>query len=122
MPPFPVTALARRVAVFAALTGLIATAPVPAQLLTGRELAHSQERGNCLACHRMPADSGAQTEADMGPVLEHMRERFPDRQRLRQRIWDARAFNPDTIMPPYGRHRILTEEEIDRVVDYIHGL
>jgi len=25
-------------------------------------------------------------------------------------------------MPPYGRHRILTEQEIDQVVDYLHGL
>jgi len=25
-------------------------------------------------------------------------------------------------MPPYGRHRILTEEEIDLVVDFIHTL
>ena len=24
--------------------------------------------------------------------------------------------------PPYGRHRILTEEEIDLVVDFIHTL
>lgn len=90
--------------------------------LPGRRVAHDQERGNCLACHRMPADPSAETNADMGPALENIRQRYPDRARLRQRIWDARAFNPDTIMPPYGRHRILTEEEIDQVVDYVHGL
>lgn len=88
----------------------------------GRRVAQDQERGNCLACHRMPSDPGAETNADMGPTLENIRKRFPERDRLRRQIWDARAFNPDTIMPPYGRHRILTEEEIDQVVDYIHGL
>ena len=90
--------------------------------LPGRAVAHDQERGNCLACHRIPADPGAETLATMGPPLEDIRHRFPDRAQLRQRIWDARAFNPETIMPPYGRHRILTEEEIDQVVDYLHGL
>ena len=37
-------------------------------------------------------------------------------------IFGFMCLNPDTIMPPYGRHRILTEEEIDRVVDYVQGL
>ena len=90
--------------------------------LSGRELAHSQEKGNCLACHRMPADPGAETHATMGPILRDIQRRYPDRSELRARIWDARRFNPDTIMPPYGRHRILTEDEIDRVVDYVSGL
>jgi len=101
---------------------VIGMMPVVAADLPGRQVTHDQERGNCLACHRMPADPGAETHADMGPILENIRQRFPDRDRLRQQIWDARAFNADTIMPPYGRHRILTEEEIDQVVDYVHGL
>lgn len=90
--------------------------------LPGRAIAHDQEKGNCLACHRMPADPGAETLATLGPVLENVKRRYPDRAALRAQIWDARAKNPDTIMPPYGRHRILTEAEIDLVVDYIHGL
>jgi len=89
---------------------------------TGRALAHDQEKGNCLACHRMPSDAGAETAANLGPPLENVKRRYPDRAQLRAQIWDARVKNPDTIMPPYGRHRILTEAEIDLVVDYIHGL
>jgi sulfur-oxidizing protein SoxX len=106
----------------AAILLLTATFGVHAAEPPGRVVAHDQERGNCLACHRIPADPGAETLATMGPPLEDIRHRFPDRAQLRQRIWDARAFNPETIMPPYGRHRILTEEEIDQVVDYLHGL
>ena len=29
---------------------------------------------------------------------------------------------PDTVMPPFGKHRILTGEEIDLIVDYIQTL
>jgi sulfur-oxidizing protein SoxX len=28
--------------------------------------------------------------------------------------------NPNTIMPPFGRHWILSEDEIDAVVAYIY--
>jgi sulfur-oxidizing protein SoxX len=70
----------------------------------------------------MPNDPGAETAATLGPVLQDVKRRFPGRAELRAHIWDASAKNPGTIMPPYGRHRILTEAEIDLVVDYIHGL
>ena len=51
-----------------------------------------------------------------------MKMRYPDRDALREQIWDAAIKNPDTRMPPFGRNRILTEEEIDLVTDYIHSL
>jgi sulfur-oxidizing protein SoxX len=41
---------------------------------------------------------------------------------LRAQIWDPTARNPNTVMPPFGRHRILSEDEIDLIVDYIHTL
>jgi sulfur-oxidizing protein SoxX len=50
----------------------------------------------------------------------HMRERFPDRAVLRSQIWDSTVRNPDTVMPPFGKHKVLTEEEIDRIVDYLY--
>lgn len=88
----------------------------------GRLIAHGQEKGNCLACHRIPADATAETNANLGPVLENLTSRYADRASLRQQVWDASRANPDTIMPPYGRHRILTETEIDDVVEYLRGL
>lgn len=90
--------------------------------LPGRAIAHDQEKGNCLACHRMPADPGAETAATLGPALADIKRRYPDRAALRAQIWDASVKNPATIMPPYGRHRILTEAEIDLIVEYVHGL
>jgi sulfur-oxidizing protein SoxX len=111
--------------IFRVASSLVALSAACASLaadLPGRAIAHDQEKGNCLACHRMPADPGAETAANLGPPLEHVKRRYPDKSALRAQIWDARVKNPDTIMPPYGRHRILTEAEIDLVVDYIHGL
>jgi len=88
--------------------------------LNGREIAHDVFRGNCLACHQIPGDRTAVSLADIGPVLAQMRERFPDRAALRIQIWDSTVGNPQTVMPPFGKHKVLTEEEIDAVVDYIY--
>jgi len=49
-----------------------------------------------------------------------MRQRFPDRTLLRSQIWDATLRNPQTVMPPFGKHGILTEQEIDLVIDYLY--
>ena len=88
----------------------------------GRWLAHAIPKGNCLACHQMPGDASADSLANIGPPLLAMAQRFPDRARLREQIRDARRFNPDTVMPPFGTHRILTSEEIELVLDYLYTL
>jgi sulfur-oxidizing protein SoxX len=95
-------------------------AATSADIERGRQIAHDVYKGNCLACHRIPGDKEAITLANIGPPLVAMRERFPDRAALRAQIWDSTVRNPETVMPPFGRHRVLTEEEIDRVVDYIY--
>ena len=51
-----------------------------------------------------------------------MKLRFPDKAVLRAQVWDATERNPDSRMPPFGRHGILSEEEIDLIVDYIYSL
>lgn len=86
----------------------------------GRQIAHDVYKGNCLACHRIPGDPQAVTLANIGPPLSGMRERFPDRAALRAQIWDPTRRNPQTVMPPFGKHHVLSEEEIDLVVDYIY--
>lgn len=88
----------------------------------GRWLAHDVSKGNCLACHQMPGDSGADSLANIGPPLLAMAQRFPDRTRLREQVRDARRFNPETVMPPFGTHLILTSEEIELVLDYLYTL
>lgn len=82
----------------------------------GRALAFERSKGNCLACHSV---EGGELTGNYGPPLVMMKARFPDRAVLRAQIWDASIRITDTRMPPYGRHRILTEEEIDLVVDFL---
>lgn len=89
---------------------------------TGQELAFDNRKGNCLACHGMPSDAQAVTSTDIAPPLVAMKERFPDRANLYTQIWDATKAKTDTLMPPFGKHRILSEEEINKVVDYVYGL
>lgn len=86
----------------------------------GRELAHSYEKGNCLACHRIPWDPSAVTLATLGPPLVSVRNRFPLREKLRAQLWDSTVNNPNTIMPPFGRNGVLTSQEIEQIIDYIY--
>jgi len=108
----------------AAVLGHIAPASADRaeRIVAGARLSQDVFKGNCLACHAMPSDANAVTSANIGPPLVGIRARFPDREQLRRRIWDAGLVNPDTVMPPFGRHQILTPDEIDLIVDYLYTL
>ncbi len=82
----------------------------------GRTLAFAQPKGNCLACHWV---KGAKRPGNIGPPLVAMKVRFPEKSLLRERIWDQSRFNPTTVMPPFGRNQVLTEDEIDRIVEFV---
>jgi sulfur-oxidizing protein SoxX len=88
-------------------------------LAKGKELAFDRKKGNCLACHMI--DDG-DLPGNLGPPLLAMQARYPDRAVLRAQIWDSTVKNPRTTMPPFGRHGILSEQEIDLITDYIHSL
>ena len=75
----------------------------------------NRTKGNCAACHVINGISSG----NIGPALVTMRERFPDKAKLRAQIWDARVANPNSIMPPFGKHAILSEDEIDKVVEFL---
>lgn len=88
----------------------------------GRSLAFDRTKGNCLSCHAIPGEPKVEAPGNIGPPLVKMKERYPDRAKLRAKIWDETAVNPDSVMPPFGRNKILTEQEVDLVTDYIQGL
>lgn len=75
--------------------------------------------GNCTACHAILADSRV-VAGDIGPPFVDMKVRFPDIKKLNVAIQDQRAISPNTIMPPFGRNKILTPEQIDAVTQYIY--
>jgi sulfur-oxidizing protein SoxX len=107
------------VLVLARVGGLRAEQAVDQRLAAGKALAMARDKGNCLACH---AIADGELPGNIGPPLLYMRQRFPDKNELRAQIWDPTVRNPDTVMPPFGKHRILTGEEIDLIVDYIQTL
>jgi len=93
--------------------------PKAEALERGKAIAFDRNKGNCLACHVI---AGGELAGNYGPPLLLMKVRYPNKSDLRAQIWDAGVKDPTTRMPPYGRHRILTEAEIDLVVDFIHTL
>lgn len=97
----------------------LAAAQAPADALA---LYTRADKGRCIACHQLPQGSGPATRADLGPRLEGARMRELGRARLRELIEDPMRGNPETIMPPYGRHRILEAAEIQRLVEFLHAL
>ncbi len=94
----------------------------PAKEETGKQIAFNNKKGNCLACHGMPTVPDAQSTGLYGPPLIAMSARYPDKAKLRAQIWDATAANPSSSMIPFGKHKVLTEQEIDKVVDFVYGL
>lgn len=85
----------------------------------GKQVSENRKKGNCLACHVM--GDGA-SPGNIGPPLVAMKARFPDKAKLREQIWDATKKNPNSMMPPFGRHGVLTEQEVDAVVEYVYTL
>jgi sulfur-oxidizing protein SoxX len=49
-----------------------------------------------------------------------IKKRFPDRNELIAIVSDETKRNPLTVMPPFGRNLILTEQEINSVVDFLY--
>ncbi|MCL7751809.1 sulfur oxidation c-type cytochrome SoxX [Guyparkeria hydrothermalis] len=86
----------------------------------GKEIAFGRGAGNCLACHQM---KGGNLAGNIGPALIAMEARYPEREDLVAVLKDPRdKFGDQTIMPPFGANKILSDEEINNIVDYLYTL
>ena len=85
----------------------------------GQKLAFDRSKGNCLTCHVI---KGGNLPGSIGPELIDIKSKYPNREDLVAIITDETLRNPLTVMPPFGRNRILTEKEIDAVVDFLQTL
>lgn len=108
----------------AGLLAMVSAVPAVAdnhadQIAMGKAVYMGKSRGNCISCHAI-SDPDANLAGKQGPATVAMKARYPDKRTLRAQIWDATKNNPLTIMPPLGKHWILSEEEIDAVVEYIY--
>jgi sulfur-oxidizing protein SoxX len=85
----------------------------------GQKLAFDRAKGNCLSCHEI---KGGDLPGTIGPALKDIKHKFPDRKDLIAILTDETQRNPQTAMPPFGRNRILSEQEIDAIVDFLETL
>jgi L-cysteine S-thiosulfotransferase len=86
----------------------------------GRTLAFDRGRGGaCLACHVMP---GGAMPGNVGPDLSTIALWQRTDEWLYNYVYDARVYNPGTIMPPWGAHGVYSEEEIRDIVAYLKTL
>jgi len=85
----------------------------------GQSLAFDRGKGNCLTCHEI---KGGDLPGSIGPPLKDIKSKYPDRNELVAIVADETKRNPQTVMPPFGRNRILTEQEINAVVDFLQTL
>ena len=116
------TALSRTPVLFlllAVAAGLASPARAQSTVADGQKLAFDRGKGNCLTCHVI---KGGDLPGTIGPELKDMKARYPDRNELAAIIFDETKRNPQTMMPPFGRNRILTEQEISAIVDFLQTL
>jgi L-cysteine S-thiosulfotransferase len=85
----------------------------------GQKLAFDRGKGNCLTCHDI---KGGDLPGTIGPPLKDIKSKYPDRNELVAILTDETKRNPLTVMPPFGRNRILTEQEINAIVDFLQTL
>ena len=100
---------------------LASSSPASAQSAAaeGQKLAFDRGKGNCLTCHEI---KGGDFPGTLGPPLKDIKSKYPERSELVAIITDETRRNPQTMMPPFGRNRILTEQEINAVVDFLQTL
>jgi len=116
------TALAISTAVVAAPVSSVQAAEKAASAVEqGKKLAYSRSKGNCLACHM--AGEGAMP-GNIGPALIAMKLRYPDKQKLVDKVWGKPETQtvPNSMMPAFGQSGILSDDEINKIVDYIYTL
>ncbi|MGJ4888571.1 sulfur oxidation c-type cytochrome SoxX [Bradyrhizobium sp. HKCCYLR20261] len=101
-----------------AMSSFAAAAYAQSGATEGQKLAFDRSKGNCLTCHEI---KGGDLPGSIGPKLENLKAKY-DRTELIAILNDETVRNPLTVMPPFGRNRILTEQEISAIVDFLQTL
>ncbi len=115
----PVLIPALALALMTGVTALAGPARAQSAAAEGQKIAFDRSKGNCLTCHEI---KGGDLPGSIGPQLNDIKSKYPDRSDLVAIVTDETQRNPKTVMPPFGRNRILTEQEINAVVDFLQTL
>jgi len=115
------------------LAALIAGQAQAADVANGRRIVEDRATSACLLCHSGPFPA-PHLQGNIGPRLDGVGDRLTQEE-IRQRIVDPARFNPDTVMPAYGKTEglnrvgsawlnrpILTQGQIEDVVAFLSTL
>ena len=103
---------------------------LPGDVARGQTIVANRQEGLCLLCHSAPLGD-ARVQGNLAPSLAGAGVRWSASQ-LRQRVANARTFNPDSIMPSYAStvalnrvapallgQPLLNAQQIEDVVAYL---
>ena len=122
-----------KLAWLALAAALVPPAGAQGDAARGEAIALNRSQGLCVLCHAVPGQNPA-LQGTIGPPLAGVGGRL-DAHTLRQRLVAPERFNPDTVMPSYGRSTglqqvalaqrgkpLLTDGQIDDVVAWLATL
>jgi L-cysteine S-thiosulfotransferase len=97
--------------------------PVTRDAANGQKLVADRSRGgSCLACHVMGPAGGADLPGNVGPDLSQIGNAGREDEWLLNYVYDARVYNPQTVMPPWGTNGIFNDKEIGDIVAFLKTL
>jgi sulfur-oxidizing protein SoxA len=96
-------------------------APIEGDPAKGMQLAFDRARGgSCVACHVLGKNTPPQP-GNVGPDLSSVGATRGD-DWLFNYVYDPRTYNANSIMPPWGAHRIFNVAEIRDIVAFLKTL
>lgn len=97
--------------------------PITGDAAKGAKLVADRARGgSCLACHVMGPAGNADQPGNVGPDLSEIGNAGREDEWLFNYVYDARVYNPETVMPPWGGHGLFDDAEINDIVAFLKTL
>lgn len=99
------------------------SSPITGDAANGQKLVADRSRGgSCLACHVMGPAGNADLPGNVGPDLSEIGNAGREDEWLFNYVNDARVYNPETVMPPWGSHGLFNDAEINDIVAFLKTL
>ncbi len=96
--------------------------PVAGDPTNGEKLAFDRSRGgSCVACHVMGKTTPA-LPGNIGPDLSTVGASGRLGQWLFDYVYDPRSINPQSMMPPWGAHKLFSVQEVHDIVAFLKTL
>ena len=96
---------------------VVLTAAMPASGPAAAADALALINAQCQQCHEI---KGIGDFGNVGPSLVDLKARYADRKEVVAIVTDETKRNELTVMPPFGRNHILSQQEIETIVDYLY--